>query len=367
MLELGRQGSIAVFNILTLRSNVILISSEGINTLHPSLDYAELEFRSDEFTRVIHFGLSDYAAKKARLTKILEWLWDAALELVLRELGFTESPSHNQAWPRIWWIASGKLNILPIHAAGYHDILPPGRTVIDRSILSYVPTIKSLIYAQERLESSANEYLQKVLYIGMPMTPNEKDLPSAETERDIIDRLLPDQVLRTILMNPSREAVLEVLVDHHIVHFACHGYFSEEDPSKSYLCLNDGNLTIYDVAPIFARSSKFAFLSLCHSAGTRNFRLLEEGIHLASAILISGFPSVVGTLWEITDADTPQVVEGVYRYMASKTQGIDYRKAAQALHMSIRELREDTRSIPGLSVRILSDPLIWASFVHVGC
>jgi len=299
MLELGRQGTIAVFNVSMLRSDVILIRSEGMNTLRlPSLDHAELESRADEFTRVIHFGLSDYTAKKARLTKILEWLWDAALELVLRELGFTESPSHNQAWPRIWWIASGKLNILPIHAAGYHDILPLGRTVIDRSISSYVPTIKSLVYAQERLEGSANEYLQKVLYIGMPTTPNEKELPSAETERDIIDRLLPDQVLCTILMSPSRKAVLEVLGDRHIVHFACHGYFSAEDPSKSYLCLNDGNLTVYDAAPIFARCSKFAFLSLFHSAGTRNFGLLEEGSHLDSAILISRFPSVVGTLWE---------------------------------------------------------------------
>ena len=80
---------------------------------------------------------------------ILEWLWDVAVKPVLDELGFTQIPQLDEVWPRVWWVGSGLLNILPIHASGYHDSTPP-QTALDRVISSYAPTVKSLAYARER-------------------------------------------------------------------------------------------------------------------------------------------------------------------------------------------------------------------------
>ena len=83
------------------------------------------------------------------MNAILEWLWDVAVKPVLDELGFTQTPSYDETWPRVWWVGSGLLNILPIHASGYHDSTPP-QTALDRVISSYAPTVKSLAYARER-------------------------------------------------------------------------------------------------------------------------------------------------------------------------------------------------------------------------
>ena len=59
------------------------------------------------------------------MNDVLEALWDYAVKQILDELGFTQTPSTGQAWPRVWWVGSGLLSVLPIHAAGYHDSNPP--------------------------------------------------------------------------------------------------------------------------------------------------------------------------------------------------------------------------------------------------
>ena len=169
-----------------------------------------------------------------------------------------------------------------------------------------------------------------------------------------------------ILENPSRETVMRALDDHDIVHFACHGYFSAEDPSQSYLRLADTRLTVSDITSIAIRSPTFAFLSLCHSASIRNFKLLDESIHLSAAMMLAGYPSVVGTLWEVSDTHMPKVVKEVYAWMLDETRGFDNGRSAEGLHRSIRALRERTRNITGLSKRVPSDPLIWASCIHLG-
>ena len=73
--------------------------------------------------------------------QVLTWLWDVVVNPVLDKLGFEEVNSSDTARSRVWWVGSGKLNILPIHAAGYHD-KGSMRKAINRVISSYTPTIK---------------------------------------------------------------------------------------------------------------------------------------------------------------------------------------------------------------------------------
>ena len=71
-----------------------------------------------------------------------------AVSPILEELRYIKV-HFNEYWPRIGWISSGSLNILPIHMAGYYGS-GSIRNSIDRVISSYTPIIKALLYARER-------------------------------------------------------------------------------------------------------------------------------------------------------------------------------------------------------------------------
>jgi hypothetical protein len=87
-------------------------------------------------------------------------------------------------WPRVCWISTGLLSILPIHAAGYHDVKEP-RNTIDRVISSYIPTLKSLSYARQRHHNEvpgSPVRRPKSMLVAMPKTEDRSDLPFVEKE-----------------------------------------------------------------------------------------------------------------------------------------------------------------------------------------
>lgn len=280
---------------------------------------------------------------------------------VLEELGFTQEPSE-KAIPRVWWVGSGFLNILPIHAAGYHDFVST-QSAIDRVISSYTPSIKAVRYARERYARVASLKSSKALLVGMPETPNEKDLPFVVKEIRELNNLLSTHIRTTVAERPSRKTVIEALPDHQIAHFSCHGYLDAADPSKSRLLLNDLALTVSDFTSMNIPLPQLAFLSACHSATMGDFRLLNESINLSSAIQLAGYPSAIGTLWEVTDNKAAEVAKNVYTWMLEESDRLNTALSAEALHHAVRALRESTCTILGFirkqSPTPWSGPLIY--------
>lgn len=157
-----------------------------------------------------------YRHAKREIIDVLKVLWDSATNPPLDELGFSRLPCDN-AWPRVWWVGNGLLNILPIHASGYHEARPP-QTVLDRVISSYAPTVRSLAYAKENEAQTASVVAEKALLASMPET-----LPFVRMEIECLKELLSKATIRTTVMeNPGRLEVLSELPEHTIVHFACH-------------------------------------------------------------------------------------------------------------------------------------------------
>nr|WP_170317340.1 CHAT domain-containing protein [Acrocarpospora corrugata] len=88
--------------------------------------------------------------REERLTALLGWLWDAVAEPILDHLGAVEPLRGDASDRRIWWCPSGLLSFLPLHADGYHatrDDRRP-RTVLDRVISSYAPTVRTLSHVR---------------------------------------------------------------------------------------------------------------------------------------------------------------------------------------------------------------------------
>lgn len=112
-------------------------------------------------------------------------------------------------------------------------------------------------------------------------------------------------------------------------------------------------------------SPQFAYLSACHTASTLDFELLDESINLASAVLLAGYPSVVATLWQVSDQHAAVIAKDVYTSMLRKDATLDIQFAAEGLHWAVRRLRNKTCKSPGFSKRV-DDPLLWAPYIHVG-
>ena len=265
---------IVLFNVSEIRNDAFIIEEERVRLLRlPSLTYSELRDHVFSFVKAIHVGNSrTYAARMLDLNKVLEWLWDVAVGPILHELGFTQPPSDNDTWPRVHWIPSGILAVLPLHAAGHHNST---QNAVDPVISEYAATIKSLAYAREKAESTKEVDSLKVMLLSMPKTSRKTDLPYAEKEIQELIRLmdLSTNVSLTTIQQPTRQAVLSAIPDHQVVHFACHGH-SDSDPSQSQLLLCDWEtapLTVSDIASLNLQVPQLAYLSACHTANTIAF------------------------------------------------------------------------------------------------
>jgi hypothetical protein len=370
---LTKRGTVVVFNVSEFRSDALLIGKGGIRSFRlTSLTAPKLEEHAKLFLQALQNSnsLATLSTGIRELKCVLEWLWDVAVGQVLDVLGYSQPPSSG-GWKRVWWVGNGLLNVIPIHAAGYHDDAS-NRTALDRVISSYTPTVKSLTYVWKLHERVASLKTQRAMLLSMAKTPGLRDLPFAEQEVHQITKLFPAQVKINIIGEPTHVEVMSKIACHQIIHLACHGE-SMLDPFQSQLYLNDWKtapLTVADLMSIKILDAQFAFLSACHTAVFKDYNLLDESIHLCSALQLAGYPSVVGSLWYIQDDPNSVFVSGeVYKCMAigGKNSKLDNESSAAGLHHAVRELRERTRSIiPGITRKTPTKALLWAPFIHFG-
>jgi CHAT domain-containing protein len=230
-------------------------------------------------------------------------------------------------------------------------------------ISSYVPTLQSLAYSREKVKIQFdNDGVNKALLVAMPITPSQSALPFAEKEVKNVGALIPDGITKSIVLHPSKSTLLQHLVGCQVVHFACHGESNSDDPSKSRLLLQDWKedpLSVADITALNLRKAAFAYLSACSAADVQVESLIDEGIHLAGAFQLAGFPSVVGTLWHISDKHSATVAVDVYQALCEKSGRIHPDDVAGALHLAVRKLRSE---LEGKS----ENSLFWAPYIHMG-
>jgi CHAT domain-containing protein len=124
----------------------------------------------------------------------------------------------------------------------------------------------------------------------------------------------------------------------------------------SAFVLYNGRLELSDIASKSLSAGQFAFLSACHTAAGLK-ELPGEAMHLAGGLQFAGFPSVIATMWGISDDDAPIVAGHTYEYLfRNGLQGCSPSDAATALNYAVHRLRED----PNVTVDR------WASFIHFG-
>jgi hypothetical protein len=372
------EGPMVVFNVSAYRSDAILLTSEGITSLNlPRLDQAAVVeqvtafYQSIDAMTAAESSLRERSEAQRAIRQTLAWLWDIAAGPVLRDLGYLRQPRAGTPWPRLWWIPTGRLSLLPMHAAGHHagPSDPEDRAVPDRVISSYTPTVGALAHARTASVTVATS-ASRSLIVAMPTTPDlpgEGRLSYVRAEVALVQPRLPCPTVLTESVAPGTAAgqiptkanVLENLPGCAIAHFACHGQTDPEEPSRSQLLLHDHRsdpLTVAALASLDLKDARLAYLSACTTARMSGTRLLDEAIHLASAFQLAGFPHVIGTLWEINDMSAVVIADAFYAGLTGPDGSVDPHSAARALHHATRSQRDERPA----------DPYFWASHIHVG-
>jgi hypothetical protein len=185
---------------------------------------------------------------------------------------------------------------------------------------------------------------------SLPSTPGHPDLDHVTEEADaIVRRLGVRQLTRLDREEATLANVRAALLDATAVHFACHGRQRPDAPARSGVVLQDGTLTVVDIAQLQLQDAELCFLSACSTA-TGSPRLPDESIHLAAALQLAGFRHTVATLWYVRDDVAARAADHFYSRLAHDGT------APVATAAAVRQLRG---SHP-------LEPSLWAGLIHIG-
>ncbi len=144
------------------------------------------------------------------------------------------------------------------------------------------------------------------------------------------------------------------------LHFATHGKLDPDSPLESRIILsaddrNDGNLTVREIFTLALRAG-LVTMSACQTgqlkgfAETGKYQAGDELTGLSRAFLFAGVPSVVASLWKVSDNSTVLLMTDFYRRLPTADK-------AAALCAAQRWLRASEYYRP---------PFYWAAFVVIG-
>ncbi|KZT58559.1 hypothetical protein CALCODRAFT_451548 [Calocera cornea HHB12733] len=349
--EAAKEGPIVIINGSTTRVDALILTSERRN-YHCALPgiQARLAIQLAEFLRHALSVPKDQrglAFMERAVRSVLDRLWHTVVSPIRAALDsiYTDSPPQ-----RIWLLPTGPFCLLPIHAAGFSSV--PGSGIGPDMICSYTATLGSLIRARKIRRTE--EGSPRVLAVSQSATPGQEPLVCSSEEMQIVNTIVsPTRVTCISGEVATVKRICDELLQAEWVHMSCHGNSNPENPLLSCFRFFDGPLSLSDISKLRLPHADFAFLSACHTARPAG-ELPDESLHLAAALQLAGFKSVIATQWGIADKDAPVVTGDVYQYMFQTRHG-NFRSSAEALHHAVSHLKR--RGLPAIR---------WVPFVHLG-
>lgn len=276
----------------------------------------------------------------------------------------------------------GAAHILPFHALPWR-----GAPLASRHSVSYLPSSSVLQFLQGRKRSASP---REVLAVGNPanmayrpplgtQSQLQPPLPAAEVEAAHVAGLFPRG--RSLLgREATRAAVLQALPRAEVLHFATHGYLSEDAPLLSSILLADGEaLTVQDLMGV-RLDADLVVLSACRT-GQGKATGGGDILGLTRGLLAAGAKAAVVSLWPVDDLATSILMGEFYKQLQA---GASPATALQAAQNDLRTLSEDEirkrrlqvsasrRAVRGVALASSTaagdygHPYFWAPFVLTG-
>jgi CHAT domain-containing protein/Flp pilus assembly protein TadD len=231
-----------------------------------------------------------------------------------------------------------------------------GKALIDRHTLSVAPAIQALALT-DRAQLKTASGAGPALIVGNPTMANIANLvlpplPGAEKEAKAIAPLFATQAL--VGGSATKAVVLQKMGQARVIHLATHGLLDTvrgEVPGAIALApdnaQDDGLLSAGEIAELQLRAD-LVVLSAC---STGKGDLTGDGvIGLSRSLFLAGVPSVVVSLWDVSDDSTALLMTEFYKHLAEKKLN-----KAQALRQAMLTTRQK-----------YPDPKFWAAFNLIG-
>jgi CHAT domain-containing protein len=167
-------------------------------------------------------------------------------------------------------------------------------------VSSYSPTVTALLRAQKTSSPLGREDLSVALVAEKQAHGSFLSvIDGVEEEIKLVAavaELFDVQVIHEQAGSTTVEEIAFVMEAANVLHLACHGVQDILSATESGFCLGDGRLTIARLMELKLGHGFLAFLSACETAkGDQDQR--DQVMHLAAAMLFSGFKSIVATMW----------------------------------------------------------------------
>jgi CHAT domain-containing protein/Tfp pilus assembly protein PilF len=241
-----------------------------------------------------------------------------------------------------------------------------GKYLVEKHTILTAPSIQVLELTREqrqRIGTRSDAVPENnALIVGnpSPMPSGFSPLKGAEKEALAVAQLLNTEPL--IGSQSTEPAVMQRLPNAGIIHLATHGTFNEQQPLEGGVALaatgnepqNDGLLTAGEIFALneagkLTLNAELLVLSACN---TGRGRITGDGvIGLSRSFISAGVPSVLVSLWSVSDAPTAELMTEFYANFYEKN--LD---KAQSLRQAMLAMMEKHRD----------NPRAWAAFTLIG-
>ncbi|HKP85127.1 MAG TPA: CHAT domain-containing tetratricopeptide repeat protein [Blastocatellia bacterium] len=246
-------------------------------------------------------------------------------------------------------ISGDRLIIIPhgaLHYVPFHALADGGGYLIERFEISYAPSASVLKLCRARRNGSRISNLKSEVSEMVALGLEEIGTPSIGEEIDALAQLFPGAVMLRG-ESATRSNLLRVAPRARYLHLASHGYFRRDNPMFSFLKLADSQLNFYSLLDL-KLNAEMVTLSACHTGVNKVFP--GDELHgLMRGFLYAGAPSVIASLWAVSDRSTADFMREMYSRIRA---GATKRAALRAAQIAIKDA--------------YGHPYYWAPFVLMG-
>ncbi|MFD0417154.1 CHAT domain-containing protein [Streptomyces sp. NPDC127108] len=315
---------------------------------------------------------------RAQLDRLCAWAWHAAVKPLFDTLDTLDSfDTPAGRGPRLVLVPMGTLGLVPWHAAWAEG--PDGRRryALAESEISYAASARLLCEVAAR---TVVPHTGAALVVGDPTG----DLRYAGEEADAVQRVFypRGQFLgrRAGAGGTGTGTPREVVSwltrdggdDGAVLHLACHATVTPSARRSSHLSLYGGELSAEELTEAVGAGRRgrlgLVLLAACRSHVSGHGH--NEAYSLATAFLVAGARSVVGSLWPVPDDATSVLMFMAHHYLRAEGE-----PPARALRRAQLWMVDPDRVLPptlppSLAFRARhvdpDDLSAWAGFTHLG-
>lgn len=225
-----------------------------------------------------------------------------------------------------------------------------GKVLVERARVSYLP---SGSFYRAMMQRPLFAEPPRMLAIGNAAYPEPwAALPKAEAEARAVARVF-DNATILVGAEATEERFRDAYRNYNILHFATHGQLAGRlAASASSLLLTrtpgaDGFLSAAEIARLDLSRTYLAVLSACETSVDASGGSLGS---ISAAFLAAGTPTVIGSLWQVSDDATAALMLRFYERF------LDLGSAA-----ALRAAQLGLRKMPGRA-----HPFFWGAFALYG-